>query len=160
MEITQRAVTLGDAATLLKWRNHPSVREFSTNSEFITMNGHLHWLSNRLQTLDLEPFFVYSLESRLVGMSRLDIRSASADLYEVSVLVDPLQHGKGIGTKIVGMTCASFFTLFPCASLVARIHVSNLVSEKLFLRNGFELQTSVNEFLFYEKSLKLGQEFL
>ena len=124
------------------------------------MNRHLIWLSDRLQRLELEPFFIYTLGSRLVGMSRLDIRSNSADSYEISVLVDPLQHGKGIGTRIVGMTCGSFFSLFPNSSLVARVHTDNLVSEKLFLKTGFELQTSSNGFLFYEKSLKRGQEFL
>jgi hypothetical protein len=33
MEITQRNATLADADVLLNWRNNPSVREFSLQSE-------------------------------------------------------------------------------------------------------------------------------
>jgi UDP-2,4-diacetamido-2,4,6-trideoxy-beta-L-altropyranose hydrolase len=160
MEISQRTASLGDAVTLLEWRNHPTVRKFSTNSEIITRERHLVWLSNRLQRLELEPFFVYSLESRMVGMSRLDIRSDSADSYEISILVDPSQHGKGFGTRIVDMTCISFFNVFPSANLVARVHEDNFVSKKLFLKTGFELLSLEKNYLFYEKSLKLGQVFL
>ena len=153
MEITQRTATLGDADVLLTWRNNPSAREFSLHSELIPIDQHLKWLSDRLERVELEPFFLFMADHKVIGMSRLDVVSGSIDKYEISILVDPDQHGKGVGTRILNLACESFFTLYPDKTIVAKVHDHNFISQKLFANAGFELQTSVGDFLLFEKTL-------
>jgi len=153
MEITQRTATLGDAAVLLTWRNNPSAREFSLHSELIPLDEHLKWLSDRLERVHLEPFFIFSADHKMIGMSRLDVASGSVNKFEISILVDPIHHGKGIGTRILNMTWEAFFGLHPDYTIVASVHRHNIVSQKLFTGAGFELLPSVGDFLHFEKNL-------
>jgi spore coat polysaccharide biosynthesis protein SpsF len=152
MKINKRNATLGDAAQLLEWRNNPSVREFSLNSELILIEEHMSWLSNRLERIVFEPFLIFQLDNELIGMSRLEIVLGTLDEFEISILVDQNQQNKGIGTRILQMTCERFFSLHPDKTIVAKVHHNNLVSQKLFQNAGFRLQSSKQNFLYYKKS--------
>jgi RimJ/RimL family protein N-acetyltransferase len=151
MDITHRTATLGDAATLLTWRNNSSAREFSMNSEIIPIDKHLKWLSERLGRTQVEPFLIFAKGGRLIGMSRLDAIPGSDYKNKISILVDSSQHGKGIGTRILKITCDFFFDLQPDKTIVAKVHRSNFVSQKLFESAGFKLITLESKFLIFEK---------
>ncbi len=151
MKITQRNANFGDAHILLSWRNHQSVRKFSLQSELIPIDEHLKWLEDRLQRVENEPFYVFEYENEVIGMCRLDFGFKTKEQYEVSILVNPDQRSKGIGTKILEMSCTSFFTLLPIDSIIARVKKDNFVSIKLFENAGFSLQGAVDEFLHFEK---------
>jgi RimJ/RimL family protein N-acetyltransferase len=153
MEITHRTATLGDAAILLTWRNRSNVREFSMNSKIIPIDEHLKWLSDRLGRVQLEPFLLFAKSNNLIGMSRLDALSGSDNKNEISILVDSSLHGKGLGTSILKITCEFFFNLYPDKTIVANVHTSNFISQKLFESAGFKLITSEGEFLCFEKNL-------
>jgi RimJ/RimL family protein N-acetyltransferase len=153
MEITQRTANLGDAAMLLAWRNNPSVREFSLHSGLIQNDEHLDWLAARLERVKCEPFFLFVAAHEVIGMSRLDLKFESANKYEISILVDPNQHGKGFGTKILNMTCGTFFSLNPDKAIVANVHQDNAVSQKLFTNAGFRLTHILGKYLHFEKTI-------
>ena len=153
MDITMRNACLSDAAVLLEWRNSPSARKFSQNSELIRIEDHLVWLSERLERITFEPFYIFELRHQVVGMSRLDFEFQSSNEFLISILVDPIQHGKGIGTKILSMTCAFIFDLHPNSRIIAKVHQDNSVSQKLFVNCGFELQKLVGDFFRFERTL-------
>jgi len=153
MEIIQRIATLSDAAMLLNWRNNSRVREFSMHSDLISIDEHLRWFTARLERVQFEPFYVFEVNKLLIGMSRLDVISGEVNKYNISVLVDPTQHGKGIGKRILNMTCENFFSLHPDATLVASVHKDNLVSQKLFISSSFKLIPTTGDFLYYQKHL-------
>ena len=153
MEITQRTAKLEDAALLLAWRNNPSVREFSLHSGVIQNDEHMDWFTARLERVQHEPFFLFVAAYESIGMSRLDFMFESTDKYEISILVDPNQQGKGFGTKILNMTCGAFFNLNPDKTIIANVHQNNSVSQKLFLRAGFQLMNSVGNFFQFEKTI-------
>ena len=153
MDITKRNASLSDATALLEWRNSPSARKFSQNSELIQIEDHLVWLSERLERITFEPFYIFELGHQLVGMSRLDFEFQSSNQFLISILVDPIQHGKGIGTRILSMTCANIFDLYPNSTIIAKVHQNNSVSQKLFVNCGFELQRLVGDFLRFERTL-------
>jgi RimJ/RimL family protein N-acetyltransferase len=154
MEITQRPANLGDASVLLDWRNNPNVRKFSLNTGQISIDEHLLWLSGRLARIKLEPFFLFSEGENLIGMSRLDIAPGSTDRFEISILVDPSQHSKGFGTRMLDMTCKSFFCLHPDQIIVAKVHTLNSISQRLFTSAGFKQQAAFGDFLHFEKTFK------
>ena len=153
MEITQRTAKLEDAALLLAWRNNPSVREFSLHSGVIQNDEHMDWFTARLERVQHEPFFLFVADYESIGMSRLDFMFESTDKYEISILVDPNQQGKGFGTKILNMTCGAFFSLNPDKTIIANVHQHNSVSQKLFLKAGFQLINSVGNFFQFEKTI-------
>jgi len=151
MIITQRTATLGDAAVLLTWRNNPSTRMFSKNSEQIPSDQHFEWFRARLERTQFEPFFLYEEGFKAIGMSRFDITPETANKFEISILVDPDEQGKGLGKKILDMACATLFGLHPDHTIVASVHKQNLVSQKLFAGAGFESLPFVGNFLKFEK---------
>ena len=153
MKITQRTATLSDGAILLNWRNDKSTRKFSRQSEKISLDEHNEWLTARLKRVGAEPFYLFDSEFGAIGMSRLDALPESTNKYEISILVEPNQHGKGLGTRILSLTCESFFDVFPNCVIVAHIDLENYISQKLFLRAGFELMPSLGKFLRFEKAL-------
>jgi RimJ/RimL family protein N-acetyltransferase len=152
MKITQRTATLKDAPLILTWRNHPSTREFLPHSTLIENNEHSRWFSARLERLQLEPFLLFEVDHEVVGISRLDLVLEFTDKYEISILVDPKQHGNGIGTKILDMTCKDFFRSHPNKSIIARVHSQNIASQRLFVSAGFLLRSSEGAFLNFERS--------
>jgi RimJ/RimL family protein N-acetyltransferase len=152
MNISQRTANLDDASILLAWRNDPSAREFSVHFEPISMDEHIRWYSDRLERVRLEPFFMFEVNHEPVGMSRLDFAGNLTGNYVISILVNPNQHSKGFGTKILEMTCESFFQLHPNKSIVARVHTRNFVSQRLFVKAGFHSLKSIGDFLEFEKS--------
>ena len=152
MGITKRNARLSDAALLMEWRNSPSAREFSQNSEPIRTEEHLVWLSERLERIRFEPFYIFELRHKLVGMSRLDFELESTDKFVISILVDPEHQGKGIATIILNMTSEIFFNLHPGHTIVAMVHKDNSVSKKIFTKAGFELKNSRGDFLRLEKT--------
>ena len=151
--MTMRSAKLDDARQLLEWRNSSSAREFSQNSELIQIEEHMAWLSKRLERIILEPFHVFELNHKLVGMSRLDFESAGH--FEISILVAPDHQGRGAGARILNMTCENFFELHSSHTILAKVHQFNFVSQKLFVNAGFVLQNSANEFYCYKKQFKL-----
>ena len=153
MKITQRTAILSDAVLLHSWRNDSRVRGYAVHSDLTPLDEHLVWFSARLERVKLEPFFFFAVGSKLVGMSRLGVVSDALDKYEISILVDPNHVGKGIGTRILRMTCASFFGLYPEKTILARVRENNLPSQKLFVSAGFLKLYQVGNLLHYEKTL-------
>jgi RimJ/RimL family protein N-acetyltransferase len=153
MSLTKRNASLNDAKVLLDWRNSPSARKFSQKPELIRFEDHLMWLSRRLERITIEPFCIFELGNQLVGMCRLDFEFQSPDEFVISILVDPAQHGKGIGTKILNMTCTEVFDSHPNSRIIANVHQDNFVSKKLFENNGFGLKKQFGKYLRFEKTL-------
>jgi RimJ/RimL family protein N-acetyltransferase len=151
MEITQRNAKLDDADLLLRWRNIPSTRKFSSHSRLIGIDEHLGWLTARLGRIQLEPFFVFEIDGEAIGMSRLDEMIGSANKFEVSISVDPDHQGKGVGKKVLNLVCKTFFDSHPDYAIFASVHKHNIVSQKLFAGAGFDLQPSTGDFLYFEK---------
>ena len=151
MEITQRTATLEDATLVLSWRNEPSTRKFSRHSELILNDEHSRWYTARLTRVRFEPFYLFEDEHNVVGMSRLDIIPDFTDRYQISILVDSKFQGKGVGTKLLNLTCDSFFRLHPNKSILASVHRENIVSQKLFIGAGFRTLNSSDNFIDFEK---------
>ena len=153
MEITQRNANLSDAQTLLDWRNHPDIRKFSKQPEIIPVHEHLKWFGERLKKVQHEPFYLFESHHKVIGICRLDRVLGPPGKFELSILVDPDQHSNGIGTKILDMSCKSFFSAHPHESIIAIVKKENLLSKKLFLKAGFSLRNNIGDFLYFEKEL-------
>ena len=151
MELSHRAATLDDADLLLAWRNAPNVRALSQNGEVISIDEHLRWFLARLERVQFEPFFLFLEDQKVIGMTRSDLISEETDRFEISILIDPSQQGKRLGTKILDFSCKNLFDLYPRGTIIAKVHKANHVSQRLFLRAEFDLLEPSGDFLIFEK---------
>jgi RimJ/RimL family protein N-acetyltransferase len=145
---------LDDANLLLSWRNSSNTRRFSGHTALIPSDDHFKWFIARLDRAQVEPFFIFQSDLEPIGMSRLDLVNGSVNQFEISIMVDPKHSGKRLGSRILEMTCNSLLNLMFDFSIAAKVHPNNIVSQKLFTSAGFDLVSSRDIFLHFEKKFR------
>ncbi len=146
-----RLANESDSQQLLSWRNNPVVRKYSRNVQVISRETHDLWLKNKLGENHLESkIYIFSDSRNFIGMSRID--SLSVKLGELSILVDPLFHSKGYGSKILNLSIEVAFDLLKYSELAACIHRDNLASKALFSKYGFIKSHDEDLFEFFKLS--------
>lgn len=131
-----RPIEITDLQQLLEWRNHLSVRRYSRHVEEITIDAHRVWLSDKLAASNHgSKILMFSELGKDIGMTRLDILDDG--FAEISILVEPTLHHKGLGSKILQQTIRHAFERMNFLGLQADIHIENRASSLLFLKFGF-----------------------
>jgi RimJ/RimL family protein N-acetyltransferase len=97
LDINIRPADMGDAQTLLAWRNDPLTRANSRNGGEVGFAEHIAWLRGVLSSND-RLLLVAEERGRPVGTCRADRRR---DGWELSWTVAPEARGRGIGTWMV-----------------------------------------------------------
>ena len=137
---------------ILPWRNDPLTYLWTRTQRPITLEEHTSWFENRSSLMDYQPIFSYFYESSFLGLSRLD--KLSEALYEVSLIINPVERGKGYGRYILSDICNYFQSLqFKDVKLSAIVHPENLHSQLLFNSMGFvklKSDESFDQFIFYQ----------
>lgn len=133
-----RPATVDDARLLWEWRNGPSIRAMSGNTDPIPWEEHQAWL---VATLDAGlPAYVAEVEGLPIGTIRLNSRN------EVSVTVAPDERGCGYGTEMIRLLGE-----LHDGPLVALIKPENEVSRRAFIACGYTLVSTAGEFDAYRK---------
>ena len=128
------------------WRNLPEVRKWSRNSQEIELSTHEKWFQERTVQLDkLGPLFIVEVSGSPVGMVRLDLISEYT--FEISVLVDPKYHRRGIAESAIKLAIHDLAQRAKSFTLHATVHVENLSSINLFKKLGFQELSVVRGFL-------------
>ena len=136
----------------LPWRNDPLTYLWTRTQRPITLEEHASWFQNRSSLMDYQPIFSYFYKSSFLGLSRLD--KLSEALCEVSLIINPVERGKGYGRYILSDICNYFESLkYKDAKLSAIVHSENLHSQLLFKSMGFvkiNFDESFDQFIFYQ----------
>ncbi len=149
--LTVRPATKQDADRLLRWRNDPAARRWSPNQAEISPVEHSRWLTEVLAS-GRHLILVAEADDQPAGSVRFAERDAG--LWEVSVVLDPAQRGRGLGQA--SLTAAENLLLARSVGTVtvnAVIHRDNRRSLQLFRGSGY-LPVSTDgtdEFLTYTK---------
>jgi UDP-2,4-diacetamido-2,4,6-trideoxy-beta-L-altropyranose hydrolase len=126
-----------DEALILEWQRHPATRHFARNPAVPSAAEHHAWFTRRLaepQTL----LTIITADGEPTGLLRLDppAPAGGSELpgsREISILVDPNQHGKGIGLQSL-----LFLRRWQGKSvLAATVLPGNAASKKLFRDAGY-----------------------
>ena len=137
---------------ILPWRNDPLTYLWTRTQRPITPAEHTSWFENRSSLMDYQPIFSYFYESSFLGLSRLD--KLSEALYEVSLIINPVERGKGYGRYVLSDICNYFQSLkFKDVKLSAVVHSENSHSQLLFKSMGFvkiNSDESFDRFIFYQ----------
>ena len=124
--VSLRPATMNDWARLLEWRNDPTTRQMFVNTDPVSLEDHLAWLTGLIQ--EGIPPFIITLWGEPVGTCRVDKEGG------VSIAIDARRRQHGTAAAALGRlvdTCAG--------PLTALIKKENYASLRLFSNAGFKL---------------------
>ena len=140
-----RPVEESDCKRLWQWANDPEVRRQSYNTEEIPWEDHKEWFQRKRLSDDC-TIYIAECEGDPVGQIRFDVEDERS---VVDVHVDPDQHGKGFGTKIIKEGTGKFLDLSDLNQVHAYIKIDNIASCRAFEKAGYA---------YHGKSSMKGQE--
>lgn len=138
--ISLRRATIEDAPTVFKWRNAPDVRAISESSKELQLRDHIKWFAERLPLTHPDSLWIVTSLSDIDGAEGTPIGSARITLdgknyARISVLIDPAYRNCGIGQQVIQMLKEKIQRMN--RTPVARVHVGNLASLRIFEAAGF-----------------------
>lgn len=134
-----RSASLEDAQLLFNWRNDPITQMHSLNTEPVSWDTHINWLTNSLGN-PKRQIYIAQHNNTLIGMLRGDQCDSG---IELSWSIAPNMRGQGFGSEMLRQGI-HLFTL----PLFARIKANNLASLKIAKTIGFK-QTQAESSLTY-----------
>lgn len=138
-----RPATIDDAAIILAWRNDPSTRQYSHNSELIDRETHWRWMNTKLN--DPHCVFMVAQQGRQpVGTIRGDYDEGQ-DAYILSWMLSPSWRGQGYGQKLL----AHFLHQLQYRA-IAEIKRDNVASVKIAEKNNMTLIDKTNDTLLFQ----------
>lgn len=135
-----------DMMITFEWASNPYLRKYSPNSDSIPLQTHQNWFQKKLQDPTCR-FFIVKVDGKPAGTCRLDFVNSYA-IAEISYLLDPEYHGKGLGLKTIEeLVKKAKFELsseIPEIKLIAKVHKKNVASLLIFEKAGFDITLNVN----------------
>ena len=131
-----------DCDKVWQWRNHPSVRRFSIDTNKIKLASHREWFQRVLRSRK-QVLLIALRKEEEVGVLRFDM-DPKTRVASVSIYVKPGKHHRGIGTEMMNAGERWLRENRPSMKrIVASVRKDNSVSVKLFRRAGFKPVISV-----------------
>jgi len=130
---------------LYQWRNNQVVRNNSKNDEPLDQNHHKKYIKSLIESDNRNQYF-YVAKSKKLGYIREDRHK---DYTELSYVVNPSEHGKGYGIKMMAK-----YLEFNKGIFICHIKEDNIASIKMAERNGFKLSNKKNKMLEYKINIK------
>lgn len=135
MSVDMRLATQADCDDLHEWRNHPSVRSVSRDSDEIPLADHRQWFERVLQDAN-RKVLIGERDGSPVGVVRLD---REGDEVEVSIYLVPLRAGRGEGGALLLSAENWLRSTWPeVRQIRAEVLDGNAASLRLFERCGYE----------------------
>jgi len=137
--IVIRTARTDDSEDLFVWRNHPSIRAVSRNSDLISWEDHSRWFTALLSDPN-RMLLIGQRDGVPVGVVRFDIRNHQA---EVSIYLVPGNSGTGCGRDLLHSAEMWFAQYCPGINILhAEVLGTNERSQQLFLSAGYEVQST------------------
>jgi spore coat polysaccharide biosynthesis protein SpsF len=130
-----RPANEGDAKDLLDWRNHPQARKSSFNANTIQWEQHKRWFDNKLQD-PLTVIYIFCSEEIKLGSIRFEEKESG---IWVSVMLNPGYVGKKLGAQLIKLATEKYIReKNPEKQIIAEVKTNNVISNKTFLKAGYE----------------------
>ncbi len=124
-----------DCLLLHRWRLHPDIRRWAGDQSEISLEVHENWFG-RFMADAARYGFVLEDAGEPVAQIRFDPAELPG-VYRISVSAAPGTTGRGYGSRIIRLGCASAEMQKVAGLFVAETMVENFPSQKVFQRNGF-----------------------
>jgi spore coat polysaccharide biosynthesis predicted glycosyltransferase SpsG len=121
---------------LFDWQADSRTRQHFRNPEPPDWDSHVKWLTNKLADTKC-IFAVIEYGAALAGVIRLDWKTEPRPGYEISILIAPALHGRGIGRTALALAP----NLAANAEITATVLCQNKASHALFAGAGYKPST-------------------
>ena len=148
-----RLATAEDNYTTYEWSNQEATRKYALNKDFIPFENHTNWFLSKLASAHC-MYFILTEEEKPIGSIRFDLNGPIAT---ISYLLDPLTHGRGLGSILMKKGLEMFEKLIVSNEIKivqGYVLMENIPSVKLFERFGFKLEIESNMYLF-KKNMRI-----
>lgn len=137
-----RAAEERDMELLFLWANESEVRRNSFSTKEILYEEHQKWFSDFLKREDCRQY-IYMQDDDAVGQIRITKYGEEAEIG-YSIRAD--KRGFGHGKKILQLVCEKVSQDLPeIKKLTAKVKPNNEVSQRAFIKTGFEKKYEVFE---------------
>ena len=133
-DISVRRACIQDGELLWKWANDPSVRMNAFYSDPISLNDHIMWYQNKLNSPDT-LMWILELGKEPVAQIRYD--RVNPDTAEIDFSVVPDCRGMGLGKKALVLTSDISGRKLGVKRLQGTTFDSNKASARVFTKAGF-----------------------
>ena len=155
-KIVLRRASMQDAELLFQWKNDKATIENSITKRGVTMEEHLKWLQNVIDSAQRQ-LFILDVDGVSVGQLRLDMevlagmdktgaekevtateiqKNKGPVTAEISYGLGAEFRGKGLG-KVLLKQAETLAEMFAISELTAEVLPHNIASQKLFKGLGF-----------------------
>lgn len=146
MQIRQVENTSEDCSRVYNLSNDPLVRINSFNSEPIIYENHVKWFNKVINDSDI-LFFLVFVENDFVGQIRFARRCEESKECVISLSITPEYRGKHIGRDFMDLGIIEMKKNWKKIEIVkAEVKCENEASNKLFMKDGFDLISTVNTY--------------
>lgn len=135
MVVKIRKADDNDCLLLWEWANDPQVRQWSFDSQTITLEGHRQWFNGKLSDPNCYLYIVETDDHRPVGQVRFDLQGSETALIDFSV--QATERGLGYGPSGLQEACRQLFKEHPVTQVMGLVKKSNSASLRAFERAGF-----------------------
>jgi UDP-2,4-diacetamido-2,4,6-trideoxy-beta-L-altropyranose hydrolase len=135
-----RPAEFADMRLVWKWRNEPYARSVSFHRDPIPLGDHRDWFSERLRDPESRIFIGTTKDGIPAGVIRFSLQREDA---EVSVVLDPLYRGKGLGRNLIRAGVQRLFRTAGVMRIHSYIKTENEISIRAFLSAGFRAAGTV-----------------
>ena len=141
IELGCRLITIEDSDDVLSWRNDVGSRKMSINTNIISSIEHKNWFTEMLNNSS-HLGFVGEINGEKIGVVFMKIHRGNA---RVSININPLYRGKKLAVSLLRISIKEVQKLLPqIDQFIAEIKNTNTASIKVFVQNGFTLNSKQN----------------
>jgi len=143
----RKAETYLDALMLFDWANDKTVRQNSFSKREISIIEHFIWFNEKISNNETCIYILTDLYKSYIGQIRID---KIDEYFEIDYSISSSYRGRGLGNKILQLLQNEIGNV----NFLAKVKTDNIPSKKVFINNGFKLQSDSNGLSVY---IKKGQ---
>ena len=147
-----RLANADDADLLFSWVNDFKVRKNSFSSDEISYQEHIEWFSKTI-TDENVSIYIYCLDDQPIGQVRLKYENNSV---LISYSVAQKYRGAGFGKQIIHDIEKKIVERYPkTRKIVAKVKSDNIASQKIFEYNNYNIVSSEENVIVYNKDIDI-----
>lgn len=145
--LTIRRAVEADSKDIWQWRNDPTTKANSINSDDVSWENHCVWYQKSLQNPDRFLYIGIDPTDQKIGMCRFDI---SGDEAEVSINLNPAFRNQKLSEPLLVSSIRQFYKSSNIV-LLATIKHFNIASQQCFKNAGFTHISEDSEYKYYQR---------
>ena len=153
-----REANFSDISDIYEWRNDPTTRQMSFNSDIVTFATHNKWFKNSLYNKN-RYLLIAEEEERKISVVRFDIKDEKG-AAEININLNPLERGKRLSSTVISKSIVYFNIKNNerVKIIVSKIKKENIVSKRSFIKCGFKLNSVEKNIEIYNLYLSIANK--